>query len=181
MTLAFLTSILSFMIITGEFLICFSFHHYWLFKIPFSVTILLGYMTLTTYYGLFKLRVASFYKLDMSGHTDSCSLLYSARLLTGLASPLCFNFLKIMGTNDSRPTYFHAAMKPLDAMPILGHGIQTVIPAFLLFLCLANYFEVWGRSMLAAGLEDFAFSDVFDESRVDPGRKLLKIYRGIGV
>ena len=35
--------------------------------------------------------------------------------------------------------------------------------------------------MLAMGLEDLAFSDVFDESRVEPGRKLLKIYRTVQV
>jgi len=94
----FLMAKFSLLIILGELLITFNkslafiIHH-----IPFGVTIMLCYMSLTTYYGLFKLRVASFYRLDPSGHTDSCSLLYSARLLTGLAPPLCFNFLKLMG------------------------------------------------------------------------------------
>jgi hypothetical protein len=59
------------------------------------VVLTLSYLALTTYYGLFNIRIASIYNLDPSGHTDGFSLLYSARLLTGLASPLCFNFIKL--------------------------------------------------------------------------------------
>ena len=59
------------------------------------VSLVLVYLTFTTYYGLFNIRIFSIYSLEASGHTDSFSLLYSARTLTGLASPLCFNFLKM--------------------------------------------------------------------------------------
>lgn len=94
---AFMLAKFSILIVLGELLITFNRSLSFVHHIPCGVTIMLLYMSLATYYGLFKLRVASFYKLDPSGHTDSCSLLYSARLLTGLAPPLCFNFLKLMG------------------------------------------------------------------------------------
>ena len=83
----------------------------------FLVSLLLMYLALTTYYGLFNIRIASIYNLDPSGHTDSFSLLYSARLLTGLASPLCFNFLKLTNVTS---TQFHTIMNPLDAIPVIG-------------------------------------------------------------
>lgn len=65
------------------------------------VSSVLAYLTFTTYYGLFNIRIFSLYSLDASGHTDSFSLLYSARTLTGLAPPLCFNFLKLTNVTDT--------------------------------------------------------------------------------
>ena len=43
----------------------------------------------------------------------------------------------------------------------------------LVLLCLCNYFEVWGKAMVGLGLDDFAFSEVFDEKRVEGGYKVL--------
>ena len=97
--LAYFTSILSVYVVISELLIMFQIDQP---MIPQSsqntplITILLGYLTLTTYYGLFNIRISSVYALDPTGITDSFSLLYSARLLTGLAPPLCFNFLKLV-------------------------------------------------------------------------------------
>ena len=102
---AFTLAFCSILIIIGEVLITFNKSLTFMRSVPCGVTVMLLYMSLTTYYGLFKLRVASFYRLDSSGHTDSCSLLYSARLLTGLAPPLCFNFLKLLGANNGK-THF---------------------------------------------------------------------------
>ena len=73
----------------------------------FLISCLLAYFSLTTYYGLFNIRISSIYNLDPSGYTNSFSLLYSARYLTGLAPPLCFNFLKMLNVTD---TQFHKVL-----------------------------------------------------------------------
>ena len=83
----------------------------------FIVSFLLLYFSLTTYYGLFNIKISSIYKLDSTGHTNSFSLLYSARYLTGLAPPLCFNFLKLTNVTN---TQFHKVLNPMDAIPIIG-------------------------------------------------------------
>ena len=41
-----------------------------------------------------------------------------------------------------------------------------------------NYFDIWTKIVKSVGLEELAFTDVFDESRVENGRKLVKIERG---
>ena len=138
------------------------------------VSSVLLYLAFTTYYGLFNIRILSIYSLDSSGHTDSFSLLYSARTLTGLASPLCFNFLKMTNVKD---TQFHHILNPLDAIPILGRSFQTFFPGVLFVLCLVNYFDIWTKIVRSVGLEELAFSEVYDESRVENGRKLVKIER----
>ena len=78
---------------------------------------MLVYFSLTTFYGLFNIKISSIYNLDSSGHTNSFSLLQSARYLTGLAPPLCFNFLKM--TNVSN-TQFHKVLNQMDAIPVIG-------------------------------------------------------------
>lgn len=65
----------------------------------------------------------------------------------------------------------------MDAIPVFGHAFQTFFPAVLFLLCAFNYFDVWTKIVKSAGLEDLAFTEVFDESRVENGRKLVKIER----
>ena len=83
------------------------------------VVLLLFYLTLTTYFGLFNVRISGLYSLDPSGRTDGYSLLQSAMRLTALAAPLCFNFLKL--TNVSG-TQFRKTLNPMDAIPVVGKG-----------------------------------------------------------
>ena len=135
----------------------------------FLISALLFYFSLTTYYGLFNIKISSIYNLDSSGYTNSFSLLNSARYLTGLAPPLCFNFLKM--TNVSN-TQFHQVLNQMDAIPVIGTQFQTFVPAVLAVLCVVNYFNVWSKAVAAVGLEDLAFSEVFDASRGENGRKL---------
>ncbi len=40
-----------------------------------------------------------------------------------------------------------------------------------------NYFEIWSKMCKAFGLEDLAFTAIFEEVRVENGRRLLKIER----
>ena len=135
---------------------------------------MLLYFSLTTYYGLFNIKISSIYNLDSTGHTNSFSLLYSARYLTGLAPPLCFNFLKLTNVTN---TQFHKVLNPMDAIPVIGTQFQTFFPAILALLCLINYFDVWTKVVTSVGLEELAFSEVFDPERVENGRKLLQIER----
>jgi hypothetical protein len=74
--------------------------------LSYTLSILfLLYMSLCIYYGLFNLKVTSFYELHANQQTDPFSLLYSANFLTKLAPPLCFNFLQMI--NLTQGTAFH--------------------------------------------------------------------------
>jgi len=65
----------------------------------------------------------------------------------------------------------------MDAIPFLGQSFQTLFPAVLFLLCLVNFFDIWTKVVQSVGLEELAFSDVYDETRVANGNKLLKIER----
>lgn len=102
--------VLSAVIVIGEFSIMFQLnfrlitaeHSGALSLQLFLVVLLLFYLTLTTYYGLFNIQISGLYSLDSSGRTDSYSLLQSAMRLTALAAPLCFNFLKLTNVKGTQ-------------------------------------------------------------------------------
>lgn len=172
---------LSVMIVIGEFSIMFQLEFRLISAnsgaVSFQyvlVVLLLFYLTLTTYYGLFNISISGLYSLDPTGRTDGYSLLQSAMRLTALAAPLCFNFLKL---TNVKGTQFHKTLNPMDAIPVVGKGFQRFFPCCLAMLCLFNYFEIWTRMCKAFGLEELAFTSIYEESRVENGRRLLKIER----
>jgi hypothetical protein len=65
----------------------------------------------------------------------------------------------------------------MDAIPLVGKGFQRFFPCCLAVLCIFNYFEIWTRICKAFGLEDLAFAAIYEESRVENGRKLLRTER----
>ena len=68
-------------------------------------------------------------------------------------------------------------LNPMDAIPVIGKGFQTFFPCILAILCLFNYYELWTVICKAFGLEDLAFTAIFEAERVENGRKLIKIER----
>jgi|JI10StandDraft_1071094.scaffolds.fasta_scaffold379861_2 hypothetical protein len=63
------------------------------------------YLALCTYYGLFNLKIASFYEFHPNQHTDAFSLLSSATILTRLAPALCINFCALLMIKET--AFFH--------------------------------------------------------------------------
>ena len=65
----------------------------------------------------------------------------------------------------------------MDAIPVIGKGFQTFFPCFLAILVFVNYFEVWSNICKHFSLDDLAFTEVFEQTRVENGRALLKMER----
>ncbi|CDW74239.1 UNKNOWN [Stylonychia lemnae] len=134
--------------------------------------ILLFYLTFCIYYGCFNVKFCSFYELHPRNQTDSFSLLYSAFLLTRLASSLCINFLKIIHFEG---TIFANVIGAMDPIPLIGKEFQNFFPITLLVLCIFNYFNVWSKFMYFIGLDEYTFSEVYNEDLVPDGELLSKI------
>ncbi len=121
----FVAVVMSVQLVIGEMIILFKFN-FSIFDLismskllSYSISILfLLYMSLCIYYGLFNLKLTSYYELHPNQQTDPFSLLYSANFLTKLAPPLCFNFLKIINLNSG--TAFHRFLGVQDPIPLIG-------------------------------------------------------------
>lgn len=123
---------------------------------------LLAYLSLCVYYGLFNLKVTSFYELHGSQQTDAFSLLYSANFLTKLAAPLCFNFLNVLHLEGTAFQRMLGVGSGYQAVPLIGDEFQKLFPATLVLLVLCNAFDVWTKLMVCLGLDEFTFAAVMD-------------------
>lgn len=55
----------------------------------------LAYICSCTYFGLFKIKINSFYALHSNRQTDPASLVFSGMLLMRLAIAVAYNFLEL--------------------------------------------------------------------------------------
>lgn len=136
-----------------------------------SNTILI-YLTTSIYFGLFNLKLSSYYEVHPNRQTDSFSLLFSANYLTKLAAPLCVNFLKILHIDG---TAFHRMLGAMDPIPLIGEQFQKIFPATLILLVFFNAFDLWSKLMKCMGLDEFSFTEIFAEDKVADGLQLCKI------
>ena len=136
---------------------------------------LLAYLSLCVYYGLFNLKVTSFYELHGSQQTDAFSLLYSANFLTKLAAPLCFNFLNVLHLEGTAFQRTLGVGSGYQAVPLIGDEFQKLFPATLVLLVLCNAFDLWSKLMVCLGLDEFTFAAVMDAQKIEDGRELARI------
>eukprot|EP00347_Sterkiella_histriomuscorum_P007168 403349999 len=182
--LAVMAILLSLALISGELII--------LLKMDFSIleilpkntssallfnifsSVMLLYLTTCVYFGLFNIKFTAYYELHSNNQTDSFSLLYSANFLTKLAAPLCVNFLKLLHIEG---TAFHRMIGAMDPIPLIGEQFQKIFPATLLLLVFFNAFDLWSKMMKCMGLDEFSFTEIYDEEKVADGKQLCKIER----
>lgn len=140
---------------------------------------LLAYLSLCVYFGLFNLKVTSYYELHGSQQTDAFSLLYSANFLTKLAAPLCFNFLNVLHLEGTAFQRMLGVGSGYQAVPLIGDEFQKLFPATLVLLVLCNVFDVWSKLMVCLGLDDFTFAAVIDSQKIEDGRELARIGKAV--
>jgi hypothetical protein len=195
--LAFIAIILSLQLVVGELIILFNLQFSLLDLIPagtsqysklalnLTTVTLLIYEALCIYYGLFNLKLTSYYELHPNQQTDPFSLLYSANILTKLTPALAFNFLNLIhleGTAFHRMIYGSTTVigtAGLKQVPMVGDDFQKLFPATLLVLCLCQIFDVWSRLMVCMGLDEFTFAEVVDQQKIDDGKQLAKFGKQI--
>jgi hypothetical protein len=66
-------------------------------------------------------------------------------------------------------------LNAMDPIPIIGLEFQIYFPTILIMLCFCNLFALWSKLMTSLGLEELSFSEVFDQEKVDDGKRLAKI------
>lgn len=100
----------------------------------------LSYMLVCTYYGLFSVKLASWYEL-YKGHSDPVSMFWSGTIFARLIYPMSYNFITIMKV---RNTNYAEAIGILEDFSVLGKGMnQYFFPIVLILFFLMNLFNVW--------------------------------------
>lgn len=145
---------------------------------PFLVTqflcgMPLGYMVITSFWSVFRLRVAGWYGLYPDHNTDTASLIWCSSVLCRLTAPLCYHFLLLVRVEG---TAFQKLMGKMDLVPVLGRSFNEFFPLLVAFLCVCNIFNVYSKIVGLCGLGalEFEFTGYGDDS--DPtveGRRIL--------
>lgn len=109
---------------------------HWIFKndLGYFVTYLfvivpLFYMLLCTYYGLFSVKIASWYEL-YRGHSDPVSMIWSGTIFARLIYPMSYNFITILKVGN---TNYSKVLGILKDFSILGEDMNKYFfPAVLI-------------------------------------------------
>lgn len=127
----------------------------------------LTYMLVCTYYGLFSVKLASWYEL-YKGHSDPVSMIWSATILARLIYPMSYNFITIMKV---RNTNYSQVLTIFEDFRVLGDGMNRYFfPIVLIVFFLMNLFNLWSRLFNACGLSQYSFDQWETNVRVKEGR-----------
>jgi hypothetical protein len=132
------------------------------------------FLFLTSLYGLFNMKVSWFYTIHDNRHTDSISLLFLASFMCRIGFPLCLNFLQILKMErDLRKAKLIEVLGGyIDLLP-LGKGFTVIFPTMLIFVCLFNLFDIFGRLMNFLGFSRFGFKHPSNDDKIEEGVEFL--------
>jgi hypothetical protein len=112
------------------------------------VTLVLGYLGVMSFVGMFALKVSHYYGL-YRGSSDGASLMFATINFSRVSAPLVLHFLEMLGLQQS--VY----------ITIMGQATQLwlvkVMPVLLLLLMAAYHFSVWQRLLVALGMDSWGF------------------------
>lgn len=136
--------------------------------------LVLSYVGLCCYSGLFQLRLFSFYQLVPHQQTDENSILFSAAYLSRLVAPIALNFLHVINfTSTTVKSPFMKMVSVVSKDPI-QETIYAYVPLFLLIICIATVFDLGNKFMTCVGLARVCCSDEFDEAMIDQGKGIME-------
>ena len=135
----------------------------------FAIVLILGYISIVCYFGIFYLRIFGFYGF-WKKHTDGETMLNSGLILTIMTPSLCYNFLfLIFGANDElKKLSFYKVkifliylkvMGDLNSASILGYDVPKYLPLVLLLMLFLNLFNLYKRILRLFGWEVFDFNN----------------------
>eukprot|EP00929_Paragymnodinium_shiwhaense_P055139 TRINITY_DN27657_c0_g1_i3.p1 TRINITY_DN27657_c0_g1~~TRINITY_DN27657_c0_g1_i3.p1 ORF type:complete len:622 (-),score=79.39 TRINITY_DN27657_c0_g1_i3:96-1961(-) len=113
----------------------------------------LSYMTCTAYFSVFHLKISGWYGLYAGHGTDAGSLLWCASLLTRLAAPLCYHFLKIIAIEG---TSFQSFMGQMN-VTALGERFNNAFPLIVAVLCCLNVLNIYSKILQCISMGGLEF------------------------
>jgi len=138
------------------------------------------YMSLCTFFTVFKVRVLNYYYLASNHQSDSYTLLFSGALLSRITPALCLNFLSVIHmdshviTRSSMETSYTRVMGHMDVISIIQDGFNIYFPILLIVLTLATYFSLGSRLLSILGFQQFLEQDDTTGEFVEEGKELIK-------
>jgi len=115
--------------------------------------IMLAYMSICTYWPLFRLNIGWKYKLEGPQQSSPFSLIFNGQYLSRLQFTIGYNFLLLLNVNSTNRTAFHELMKNSELIPVFGASFAIYIPLVMLLIALITLFDGYARIIKLLGVE----------------------------
>ncbi len=135
----------------------------------------LVYMSYCVYSSLLKVRL---FNVKPKRQSDGPALVYASQFLVRMQFPLCYCYTLFLKYDNSEAAAFMTLMKNMDTVPLLGTSFSVYAPLISVALCVATFFNVYGRVLASLGVEHedsvLHGGDGDLESRINEGKALLR-------
>lgn len=149
--------------------------------IEFVSIVTISYLSLCTYYTIFRMRIFNYYYLVGPHETDENSMIFCGMLLCRLTPPLCLNFLGLIHldshiTKNSNmvETAYTRFMGNMDVLQFISDGFNIYFPIAIVALCILTIFGVGTRILHCLGFQQFIGDDDMTQEMIDEGVELVK-------
>ena len=143
----------------------------------------LVYMSVCTYWSLFRINLGAMYTLQGPQLSLSTSLIFNAQYFSRLQFSLCYNFLMMLNVSGTDRTAFNTLMSNMNTIPVFGHQVTVFVPIIMILVAAVTFMNGYGRMLRLVGVEteDSATTAttccwgaaVEDASQIELGKKLI--------
>ena len=152
--------------------------------------LVLSYMSVCTYWSLFRINLGWAYTLQGPQQSPPSSLIFNGQYFSRLQFSLGYNFLLILNVTWTTRTAFSRLMNNIQIVPVFGTSFTTYVPMVMVMVALLTFFNTLSRVLHMIGVdsdettnsaaprccsfrkEDHALS-AEEQEKVDLGKRLI--------
>lgn len=113
----------------------------------------LAYMSICTYWSLFRINLGWSYSLQGPQQSTPSSLIFNAEYFSRLQFTLGYNFLMILHVPKTSQSAFHSLMNNIAMIPVFGTSFNVYVPLTMILVALITFFNGYARLWRLVGVE----------------------------
>eukprot|EP01036_Dinobryon_divergens_P028351 gene28351-37283_t len=113
----------------------------------------LSYMSVCTYWTLFRINIGWEYKLQGPQQSPPSSLIFNAEYFSRLQFSVGYNFILCLNLPNSNKTAFDLLMQNMETVPVFGASFTVYVPIVMVLVALITLFDGLPRILKLIGVE----------------------------
>jgi len=124
-----------------------------LFEVQMVSFLALCYMSVCTYWSLFRVNLGWTYKLQGPQQSTASSLIFNGQYFSRLQFSLIYNFLNYLHVTRADNTAFMTLMANAETIPVFGASMTVYVPLIMTLVALLTLFDGCTRLYRFVGIE----------------------------
>eukprot|EP01039_Chlorochromonas_danica_P008285 gene8285-9135_t len=113
----------------------------------------LAYMSMCTYWTLFRMNISWAYRLQGPQLSPPSSLIFNGEYLARLQFAVGYNFLLCINISRTSDTAFRTLMENIEIIPVFGTSFTVYVPIIMIIIALITLFDGFGRMLALIGID----------------------------